>query len=223
MMVAKPKCVIFDCEGTLVDSEPLYCRALVRVFNLFGASLSYQDVVNAFNGGKLADVLTDIAALTPKEIDIEIVEPIYRRELDKLFVENLTAMPGAIELLDWLDDNRIDYCVASNAPYEKIARALQLAGLDKYFSTNIYSAFDTNSWKPEPDLVRYSAMNMGYALSECIYIDDTVKGVLAGLRANVASYQLIRPEINNKPLNNNEVLDAKVVESLGQLHEILAN
>ncbi len=55
----KVKCVIFDCDGVLINSEPLCCQALVNVFSSFDDSVSYDDFEKHFRGGKIADILTE--------------------------------------------------------------------------------------------------------------------------------------------------------------------
>lgn len=186
------KCVIFDCDGTLVDSEHLCCEALCKVFNQFGAELSMEDATKHFEGGKLADILTVTKQRLGVRVSIDRLEPLYRQHLDALFDAQLTPMDGVFDVLHSLDNRNIEYCVASNGPREKIKRALELTGLLPYFEGKIFSAFDTNSWKPEPDLVMYSAMNMGFKLDECLYIDDTPKGLEAGIRAGVKTVHLLR-------------------------------
>ncbi|MCV5216794.1 HAD-IA family hydrolase, partial [Escherichia coli] len=62
----------------------------------------------------------------------------------------------------------------------------------------MFSAFDANSWKPEPDLIMYSAMSMGFLPSDCLYIDDTPKGVEAGLNAGIKTVQLFNGEAINR-------------------------
>jgi len=185
------KCVIFDCDGTLVDSEPLCCEALCKVFNDFGANLSMIDAINHFEGGKLADILAKTKQRLGVKVSIDRLEPLYREYLDELFESQLKPMEGIFELLALLDSKDVEYCVASNGPRDKIERALQLTGLLPAFKGKIFSAFDTNSWKPEPDLVMYSAMNMGFRLEECLYVDDTPKGLEAGVRAGVKTVHLI--------------------------------
>ncbi|EGU44697.1 CbbY family protein [Vibrio ichthyoenteri ATCC 700023] len=183
-------CVIFDCEGTLVDSEILCCRALSLVFGEFGASLPVEQAMSYFVGGKLADILNDTQRRLGLNVSLDILEPLYRQRLKQLFEQELKPMDGVIDTLATLDSKGISYCVASNGPRDKTIHALELTGLDQYFKGKVFSAFDTNSWKPEPDLILYSAMNMGFRVEECLYVDDTPKGLEAGVKAGMRTIQL---------------------------------
>ncbi|MGF1696494.1 HAD-IA family hydrolase [Vibrio kyushuensis] len=184
------KCVIFDCDGTLIDSERLCCQALVNVFARFNINFPLQDALKHFEGGKLADILLAACNHVGVSISLDALEPLYRTELKLLFEHDLKPMSGAKELLNYLSDNSIEYCVVSNGPREKIQYSLELTDLLPYFKGKMFSAFDANSWKPDPDLICYAAMNMGYSLSECIYVDDTKKGIEAGINAGVKTFLL---------------------------------
>ncbi|KOO12327.1 HAD family hydrolase, partial [Vibrio xuii] len=92
---------------------------------------------------------------------------------------------------------------------------LQLTGLLDYFKGKTFSAFDTNSWKPEPDLILYSAMNMGFRVEECLYVDDTPKGLEAGVRAGMKTIHLVG--LNEKPHS----FDLKKITSLRELESFL--
>ena len=186
----KTLCVIFDCEGTLVDSEILCCRALSSVFNSFGAQLTVEQAMRHFVGGKLADILSDTRERLGLNISLDVLEPLYRTTLKTLFESELKPMNGAKNLLEFLEQKEIDFCVVSNGPRDKIEHALELTGLLPFFSGKVYSAFDTNSWKPEPDSILYTAMSMGYRPEECLYVDDTAKGLEAGVRAGIRTIQL---------------------------------
>lgn len=206
MTEPKVKCVIFDCEGTLVDSERLCCEALVQVFGEMGAALTYQQVSEHFTGGKIADILMATCQLAQVTADIDLLEQRYRATVTAMFSRKLSPMGGARALLHYLKRNQIEFCVVSNAPREKITTTLTLAGLEHYFKGRIFSAFDANSWKPEPDLIRYCAMNMGFTLDECIYVDDTPKGVEAGLNAGVLTFQLSPLNPQNRS-NSTQVIE----------------
>lgn len=198
MAINNIKCVIFDCDGTLVDSERLCCQALVNVFNQYGAKLTMEECVSHFKGGKLADILIETKKLKQVNVSVDVLEPEYRQELQKLFVRHLQPMDGTKSLLKFFDSHNIEYCVVSNGPKDKIEYVLELTGLLDLFTGKIFSAFDANSWKPEPDLIMYCAMNMGFLPSECLYIDDTPKGVEAGLNAGIKTVQLFNGEEVNR-------------------------
>ena len=207
----KTQCVIFDCEGTLVDSEVLCCRALSRVFESYGAQLSVEEAMNNFVGGKLADILTETRDRLGLTLSLDIIEPRYREILQQLFESELKPMPGAKTVLDSLNKKGIDYCVVSNGPRDKIEQALKLTDLHSYFSGRIFSAFDTNSWKPEPDSILYSAMSMGYKPDQCLYVDDTPKGLEAGVRAGIRTVHI--QGINKQSYPG-------IIGSIKQLHQI---
>ncbi len=198
MAINDIKCVIFDCDGTLVDSEKLCCQALVNVFNQHGAQLTMQECVSHFKGGKIADILNSTKKLKKISVSIDVLEPEYRQEVQKLFVRYLQPMDGVKHLLKFFDSQNIEYCVVSNGPKDKIEYALELTGLLESFTGKIFSAFDANSWKPEPDLLLYCAMNMGFLPSQCLYIDDTPKGVEAGLNAGIKTVHLFNGEEVNR-------------------------
>lgn len=205
------KCVIFDCDGTLIDSERLCCEALCKVFSHFGSTLSMDDAVRHFEGGKLADILAQTRQRLGVKVSIDRLEPLYREYVDELFERQLKPMDGVFDLLESLRSKGVEYCVASNGPRSKIEHSLQLTGLLPHFEGKIFSAFDTNSWKPEPDLVMYSAMNMGFKLEECLYVDDTPKGLEAGVRAGVKTIHLVG--LNERP----HALDLEKISKLAEL------
>jgi HAD superfamily hydrolase (TIGR01509 family) len=194
MRLEQTKCVIFDCDGTLIDSEKLCCQALVNVFAQFNVSLSLEDCYAHFQGGKLADILMDTQQRLGLTISIDTLEPLYRTELEALFQRFLKPMDGASELIQFLKNQGVEFCIASNAPKERVESSLAMTGMLDDFKGKIFSAFDANSWKPEPDLIMYTAMNMGFLPNECIYVDDTIKGIEAGVRAGIQSFRL-RPNL----------------------------
>lgn len=185
------RCVIFDCEGTLVDSEKLCNQALVNIFVRFGVTLSLKDCLRHFQGGKMADILADTCERVGLTISIDILYPLYRQECKRLFEQGLHPVQGVPELLKTLTANDYEMCIASNAPVSKIEHTLRLTGLLPYFDGKLFSAFEANSWKPEPDLLHFAAMNMGVSLKQCAFVDDTVKGVQAGINAEIRTFHFL--------------------------------
>ncbi|KKA43474.1 MULTISPECIES: HAD-IA family hydrolase [unclassified Salinivibrio] len=178
-------CVIFDCEGTLVDSEKLSHQALVETFSTFGVRVDLQDSLDHFEGGKLTDVLQQTCERSGTHIPIDQLEPRFRHLCRQYFEAELAPVKGIETVLQALEQQGIDVCVASNSPVEKMAHALQLTKLLPYFEHRLFSAFETNSWKPAPDLLHYAAMNMACPTAQCVFIDDTNKGIQAGINAEM--------------------------------------
>ncbi|CAM3038065.1 HAD-IA family hydrolase [Vibrio rarus] len=181
------KCVIFDCEGTLVDSEKLCCQALVSVFTSFGATLTMEEVQRHFNGGKLADILMETSQRLGVQVDIDQLESLYREKTKVLFQAKLAPSHNAHSVLKTLNKLGIEVCAVSNGPRSKLESTLEISGLAHYFTGAMFSAFEANSWKPEPDLIQYAAMRMGFRTSECLFVDDTLQGVRAGVAANITT------------------------------------
>lgn len=187
MDIGKIKCVIFDCDGTLVDSERLCCQALVDVFASYGADICFEDCMNNFQGGKMFDILTETSKRAGLTIPMEVLEPKYREVVAALFEAQLKPIPSAPETVNQLIDKGITVCVASNGPQSKMKHSLHLTGLLPLFENNIFSGFDINSWKPDPDLLLYTVMQMGFLIEECLFVDDTEVGVYAGINAGLAT------------------------------------
>ncbi|WP_413112465.1 6-phosphogluconate phosphatase [Thaumasiovibrio sp. DFM-14] len=212
------KCIIFDCDGTLVDSERLCQRALVDVFAHFGCQLDLDECMNRFQGGKLSDILLETREKCGLDVSLEILEPMYRKACETAFNAELQPIPGTPQLLSALQQQGIDVCVASNGPVKKMTHTLGLTKLLPFFQDRLFSAFEIQVWKPEPDLLHYAAMQMGYSVNECLFVDDTIPGISAGINANMRSIYFRPQRVNNKPIKHPLVT---TVESMPQLAQWL--
>lgn len=184
----RTRCVIFDCDGTLVDSEILCNQALVNIFSRLGGHLTLQECLQHFQGGKIVDILAATRSRTGVRTPIDVLEPMYREECRQLFEQHLKPIPGVPELLATLHEQSIDMCIASNGPVHKMEHTLSLTNLLPYFEGKLFSGFEACSWKPDPDLIHFAAMNMGYRLQDCVFVDDTLKGVQAGINADIPTF-----------------------------------
>lgn len=213
------KCVIFDCDGVLIDSEPLCCQALVNVFLPYDSTVTYEECAKHFQGGKIADILTETRDRLGLTVRLDDLEPMYREQTQVLFQAKLKPIQGVHEVLEQLKSNGIQYCVVSNSPRNKIEFSLKLTHLMKEFEGKIFSAFDANSWKPEPDLLRYAAMNMGFSSEECLYVDDSVKGVEAGVRAGITTAHLRASSYGDK-YKDSHVIEISDIKQLSTILDI---
>jgi HAD superfamily hydrolase (TIGR01509 family) len=176
--------IIFDCDGTLVDSEVLGNQVLVECIAELGLEIPLAEALVEFTGRKMADTVALIERRLGRAVPPDFV-PEVRRRMATLFEALLQPMPG-VEML--LRNLPIPYCVASNGPREKMEVSLRAAGLLPYFSGNIFSGYDIGSWKPAPELFLHAARALGVSPERCAVVEDSLPGVQAGNAAGMSVF-----------------------------------
>jgi HAD superfamily hydrolase (TIGR01509 family) len=202
-------CLIFDLDGTLVDSEGLSMRAFIDLLPELDLSLTM--LIERFRGKKLREVFADIERLMGRPLETDF-EKQYRAQVAKLFDEELQAVEGVHAMLDALPFPR---CIASSGPRPKIAQALKITGLAPYFGDRIFSSHDIQSWKPDPGLFLHAAAAMRAEPRDCVVIEDSEVGVTA---ANAAGMRVLRymPEC---PVDGN--LECQAFSSMSELPALI--
>lgn len=178
----KIKAVIFDCDGTLVDSESLSARLLQRILQQHGHALDEASILQYFRGRPYARFLDDIKQHFP-QLDGELFSRQFREQSLALLASELDTMPGAHDLLAAL---QLPRCIASNGPRQKIETSLHSTGLKPYFGDAIISAYEVNAWKPDPALIQHALRLLDAAPGDCLLVEDSASGIAAGLAAGVA-------------------------------------
>lgn len=174
-------CLLFDCDGTLVDSERLCNIGLVVKFREYGIELDADQLVIRFRGWKLAKILELLAQEFQLTLSEDFVDS-YRAIVTDLFESELKPIEHIEEALKNLAQPK---AVVSSGPAHKIQQALRVCGLTAYFGANIYSSYDIKIWKPDPAIYQFAAKDMGFSAEDCIVIDDSPVGVEAGYRAGM--------------------------------------
>ncbi len=177
----KRLCLIFDLDGTLVDSEGLCNQALLDL--LPELTDSVEILTKRYRGMKLELILNDLASRLGDRLP-EQFESSYRGRVSALFKQFLKPIAGVPEMLSSLAYPK---CVASSGPPTKIRESLHLCGLSKEFGDNIFSSYIVNSWKPDPGLFLFAAKAMGHEPGECLVIEDSEVGVAAAFAAGMAA------------------------------------
>jgi HAD superfamily hydrolase (TIGR01509 family) len=173
--------VLFDCDGVLVDSEPLAIRVLVEGLAAVGHAIDEASASERFLGRSLAAVQASLREELGFALPAERLEAM-RRNLFDLFRRELKPMPGVFEALDSL---RIPYCVASSSLPERIRLALKVTGLLPRFEPHLYSAAMVAQGKPAPDLFLHAAAGMRVAPEACLVIEDSAPGIEAARKAGM--------------------------------------
>ncbi len=167
--------IIFDCDGVLVDSEEISNKILLEMTKEFGLVMSMQEAIRNFSGRSFKDILQQIESKINGKLTSDF-EKEYRIRTYSAFKTELKPIKGVKK---FIEDLSIPYCVASSGPVEKIKNNLTVTGLYKRFGDNVFSSYQINSWKPEPDIFLYAAREMGFSPAECIVIEDSKAGVVA--------------------------------------------
>ncbi|MCR8923378.1 HAD-IA family hydrolase [Dasania sp. GY-MA-18] len=175
------KCIIFDCDGTLVDSEYLCNLGLEIKLRDYGVESSAIDLMKRFRGGKLATILEAIESEHQIKLKEDFVSS-YRSLVDELFEKDLKPCEGVNTALTEIE---LPKCVASSGPLEKINKALSISGLSKYFNGKIFSSYVVGSWKPDPGIFLHAAKEMGFQPKECAVVEDSQAGISAAKSAGM--------------------------------------
>ncbi|RXM44110.1 HAD family phosphatase [Flavobacterium sp. YO12] len=178
------KCIIFDCDGVLVDTEKIGNGVLLEMASEHGFEMKIEDAYRNFNGRKLKDCFKYIEETIDKELP-ETFESEFRQRSFDAFKTQVKPMEGVLEFINKL---KIPYCVASSGPVEKICLNLEVAGLLDKFENKLFSSYQIGSWKPEPGIFLHAAKEMGFDVKDCIVIEDSVAGVRAGIDGGFKVY-----------------------------------
>ena len=179
-----PGLVIFDCDGVLVDSEPLIVRALGSVLARYGLQAELEELHALFRGvsfDTLQDVvLTHWGVRLPDNI-VSLVEAAERVAVE----EGLRAIPGVADAVRSVTASGTMVCVGSNGSLPAIEQRLKLTGLYAWFEGRLFSGGMVPRRKPYPDVFLHAAETMGFSPPECVVVEDSDSGVQAGLAAGM--------------------------------------
>lgn len=179
-----PELVLFDLDGTLVDSEPLANRVFYEHLVAHGLPdhIDEAQVTRDLTGYSLPNCYKIVRSRYGMHLPEGFHNSLQAATFERLRAE-LRPIPGVPELLAGL---KLPRCIASGSELEKIALSLQLTGLDHHFGPHFFSAEQVARGKPEPDLFLYAAERMGAAAPHrCLVVEDSLPGATAGHRAGM--------------------------------------
>jgi HAD superfamily hydrolase (TIGR01509 family) len=175
--------VLFDCDGVLVDSEPITNGVLREVLNESGWALSQAECHAIFIGKAVRDERARIELETGQPLTDEWMQAFYARRDQRLRAE-LQNVAGALEAViaaHTHTQGRI--ACASGADKAKVVMQIDMAGMAPYFGDRIFSGHDHPRSKPHPDVYLAAAAHLGADPTRCLVVEDTSTGAQAGLAA----------------------------------------
>lgn len=177
------KSVIFDMDGVMIDSEPLWERT--EKIMMAGKGLEYTPVYRE----KIVGLgQRDSAKLLKRTfaLDLEIEDIINERLsiLRDIYNKELELNQGLIELLNELTDNKFKIALASSSPYKVIKFVLDKFDINEYYETVVSGDF-VERGKPEPDIYLYTANQLGLKPGSCVVIEDSINGIISAKKAGM--------------------------------------
>ncbi len=175
--------VIFDCDGVLVDSEPLSMRADVLLLQRFGIEISEAEAHSRFVGTTFQAMLDmmsqQFGTVFPADlhqVKNSMIEELYRSELE--------IVAGVSGVLEYLKASGISASIGSNSPKKRVELAIELTGIKQHFS-RIVTYEDVPHGKPAPDIFLQAARLAGVAIENCLVIEDSLTGTTAAVAAGI--------------------------------------
>lgn len=205
--------IIFDCDGTLVDSEPLANSVFIDSVAKLGAALTEEEAWDNFVGTSLKHCMDYTAEHYHISYPENFIEQ-YRASLSIVFAEKLQPIPGALEVVSSLTT---PMCIGSNGPLDKMLENLAKTGLLPYFTDRIFSAYEIEKWKPEPDLFLHAAKTCGALPQNCLVIEDSAAGIEAAIAADMRVLAFVPESIPHAP----DTKDAPVIKHLREIKNFL--
>ena len=176
--------VIFDCDGVLVDSEPLANRVFAEQLARAGLVLPVGEVMKRFVGRTKAGCIELAQQMLGRSLPPQFGED-WDKALFKALRSELKPVEGILALLAELD---LPFCVATNSSVERLQIALETTGLADYFEGRAFSAASVPRPKPAPDLFLHAARSLHAQPARCAVIEDTPTGVRAARAAGMAAF-----------------------------------
>lgn len=183
MTDAVPGLVIFDCDGVLVDSEPIAAAVMAAAVSELGLPMTAADCLRRFTGIAMATVIAAIEADLGRPVPADFAARVRERDFEA-FRRSLKPIAGVAAVVSALT---LPKCVASSGAPEKIRFTLGLTHLLPLFEPHLFSAQMVRRGKPAPDLFLFAARAMRVAADACVVVEDSQAGIraarAAGMRA----------------------------------------
>lgn len=189
---------IFDMDGLLIDSEPLWKKAEIKVFGSVGLTLT-AEMLRQIEGTRLDEAVAFWYNYQPwsnksqQEVAYEILE-----EISRLVDAEGKMLEGVTECLEFFAMRNIQMALASSSPILLIEKVLQRFSLQKYFSI-VHSAQFEPFGKPHPGIFITTARLMNVSPMHCLVFEDSLNGVVAAKAARMKCVAVPHAEVLQNP------------------------
>lgn len=178
------KAVIFDMDGLLIDSEPLWQQAEIEVFKQVNLPLNHK-LCKQTTGLRIDEVVDYWYQKFPWKTvtKTKLTEDIVKRVIELINLQG-EAKEGVTEIIDFLKTKNVKMAIASSSAYPIIDVVINKLGIREVFQ-EIYSAGEEEYGKPHPGVYLTTANKLGVKPQECLVLEDSINGVIAAKAARM--------------------------------------
>lgn len=176
--------ILFDCDGVLVDSEPIANQLFTTMVQELGAPMTPEENERLFRGRSM----TSCRQILSDHLGREIPQSFFDSFHDRLFTLLRSELKPIEGIHTALEQIKIPTCVASSGSHEKMKLTLNHCGLWEYFVGRIFSAHEVPRGKPFPDLFLHAAQILGADPKRCAVIEDSLPGLQAAVAAGMKPF-----------------------------------
>jgi len=206
-MIHMKKCIIFDMDGVLINTEPLHFEIWKKVFAEYGIENVSYDCYKGCIGSTYEYLLGLIK--DGYGIDLRGREEVVRRfkEVKAEYIDEygIPPIPDVPEVVRYLHEKGYKLAVASSSPQECIEQFMKMMGIDDCFSL-LFSGENVKNPKPAPDVFLYTAEKLGVDPSECIVVEDSTNGRRAAKAAGMYCIGFDNPDSGVQSLADADVV-----------------
>ncbi|WP_316801892.1 HAD family phosphatase [Pedobacter nototheniae] len=184
------KALLFDLDGTLIDSEFFHYECWNEILEEYNVSLTYEDWLTTYAGIPLPVNAKNL--LEKYNINAVLQDVITRREnltLERLKTKDVNLMPGALAFLDFFYNKGLTMALVTSSPRKDVEAVFERNGLDKYFSLVITRTEVTKS-KPDPESYNICCEKLNIPKAHCLVFEDTINGVKSAVAAGITCYAI---------------------------------
>jgi len=179
--------IIFDCDGVLVDSEPIGSRVFAALLTEIGLPTTPEESARDYTGRSMASCMAMVRERLGRPLPDDFARAFSDRAADA-FRAGLRAVPNVETALDAVARAGWPTCVASSGEHEKMRLTLGLTGLLPRFEGRLFSTTEVPRGKPHPDLFLHAARSLGAEPARCAVVEDAPVGVEAAVAAGMTPF-----------------------------------
>lgn len=182
-MLKDVKAVIFDLDGTLVDSMWIWKQIDIEFLDKYGIELP-NDLQACIEGMSFTETATYFKERFNLPITVEEIKSCWNKMAYEKYVNEVPLKEGVLEFLQYLERNKIKVGIATSNSVELVTAVIKKHKIDKYFEA-VHTSCEVAKGKPAPDIYEFVAGRLGVEAKDCLVFEDVIQGIMAGKSAKM--------------------------------------